>query len=278
VLLSFPLVTAAGVAASQRYLGLPFDWLPVATMAVAAFAIYAVNRFTDNTEDRTNDPSRASSRKSVQGLLLASVLAIGVLGREVGSRGPLALTYFAGILLIGAAYSMRLVPWYSRRGWRMTRFKDLLLLKNVVVALVWASAFFMASPLYVAAQVEIPPGYFVLGVGYFLMCFADVLFSDFRDEQGDRAAGICTLPVRFGVRRCYTGVAVLSCVWLTVALGLRVQGVIDTGHFVALLLFNAAYPATVYWVRERLQASREVVDYVIEGTGPLLVSCLVALS
>lgn len=268
----------AGVAASQRYLGLPFDWLPMATMAIAAFAIYALNRFTDTSEDGTNDPERASSSTSVQGLLLASMLAIGALAREVGSRGPLALAYFGAVLAAGASYSMPLVPWYTERGWQWTRFKDLLLLKNIVVALVWTSAFFLASVLYAKTPVHVTQRYVLLGIGYFLTCFADVLFSDFRDVQGDRAAAITTLPVRFGIARCYIGIALVSGLWLNFVAWSWFMGALNAGHFLALVVLNGVYPFTVYWVRERLQASREVVDYVIESTGPLLVLSLIALS
>jgi 4-hydroxybenzoate polyprenyltransferase len=160
----------------------------------------------------------------------------------------------------------------------LIRFKDLLLLKNVVVALIWTSAFFLASALYATSPIHISVGFVVLGVGYFIACFADVLFSDFRDEYGDRAAGIDTLPVRYGVQRCYLGIATLSCSWLVVATWLWARDVIDTGHLFALLALNALYPSVVYWLRERLRASREVVDYAIESSGPLLIVCLIALS
>lgn len=274
LLLSFPAAVVGGVTAAQRYLRAPFNLLPVAAMATSALLIYGINRFTDVEEDAANDPDRSQSLRLIGGLLAVTlVLTLGI-AAWLWQRHELN-PFYPLILLVGIAYSWAIVPWYRvGQGWLLIRLKDLLFVKSAVVAAVWTSAFFVAPLLHLPPALAVPRGFAILGVGFLVTHLTNVVFCDFRDEEGDRKAGVATLPVRFGVPACYRAIALLNAAWLALTVFLWRAGHIDVGHLAVLASHAALYPLAVWLARERLQWGKVALDHLVESVTFSFALCL----
>jgi 4-hydroxybenzoate polyprenyltransferase len=277
LLLGLAASALVGVAATQSYLRLPFDPIPVGLVTASALFIYALNRVTDRDEDGHNDPRRARVARQA-GVLAAgsgAVLLAGMIGLQLQGRSAL---FYLAVLLVGLAYSLRLIPWYgARTGLTRVRLKDVVVTKSAVVAAVWTGSVFGAPLLHAPGPIQVSAPYLFLGVGFFLAYFANVVYCDMRDVPGDRAAGVMTMPVCFGVDRCHRTIAVGCGAWLAAAgVGWRV-GWIDSAHLALSFLANGIYPAVIWYLRERTDTKADHLDYAVEALVPAFALGLVLL-
>ena len=204
--LAYAQVLLAGAAAVGTWMvqvlaRLPPRPEPIVAVGLVFFSIYALDRVAAEPEtDTLNHPERERfvrrHARTLLGLALAAyVVALGLAARE-GRVGVLLLPLVAVLLYSFPFVPRPLAPWLGFR-----RLKDILVIKNVVVAATFATTLTLAPvPLSGAGAAAVPTlGAFWLFL--FVRFFANSLVFDVRDEHGDRLQGIRTLPVVMGARR-----------------------------------------------------------------------------
>jgi 4-hydroxybenzoate polyprenyltransferase len=247
----------------ERYLGTAFQPFGCLSFMGIIFGIYTLNRFTDTTEDFTNDIGRMLffHRKKTFLILAGASLT--------SSLGFLAVTHKLNwmhvlLLAMGSAYSYRVIPWYSpAAGFRLMRIKEMTFLKNLSVSFLWGASLFVLPILQSGAAYDAVT-IWLLALGLFISTLNNTLFDDILDEEGDRVAGIKTLPTTWGGRNSQIMLMSLDAAWLAAVTALRYTGSIDSAH-AAFLAFLGLYPFVYMGLQMGGKGSRELVDYVSES-------------
>jgi 4-hydroxybenzoate polyprenyltransferase len=173
-------------------LPLPFSYYLMISCTTAGGYIY--NMLTDGAEDAVNYPSRyrlfrPGARSQA---VVAACFAAGFL---LSLRAGLAFVLYGGLVnFLGGLYGKAIPLGPSGK---VFRIKSVPLLKNVYASLFWSVALVLTPYLYVGQR---PPARAALfaAIGFGLTFFVELLW-DLRDVDGDRAAGVRTLPIAIGV-------------------------------------------------------------------------------
>jgi 4-hydroxybenzoate polyprenyltransferase len=181
----FIALSATSVAVTTTLLaGVPLAAEPLFIVFAATLFVYNLNRITDMSEDATNVPGRVEFVRTYGRFWLAVGVLLYLLATGLAVARNLPRAEFTAVpLLVALLYSLKA--------------KRILLLKNFLVGASW--------------------GLIPLGVGTYFgrLWTIDVLFLavhvcvmitlaaivfDIKDIEGDRAAGIRTVPALFGPR------------------------------------------------------------------------------
>jgi len=180
----FIAAAATGVAASTvRLVGLPLEAVPLGIVFAAALFVYSLNRITDLEEDRRNLPGRAAFTERYGRVLFAAGAALYLVvvawGLWAGVRG-------APFLLLPAVVA----GLYSRVG-----LKGVLGVKNALVGISWG-----IIPLGVGVYygIWLTRGIVFLSAFFTVMLTVAAALFDIKDIEGDRAAGVRTIPIVAG--------------------------------------------------------------------------------
>ncbi len=162
------------------------------------FSLYSLNRITDKDEDSINNPKRVAAITLFEKPLLALIALAYFLALVFGAQAnlPTFLTVIA-ILLIGILYSVKIPVLKGLLGF--PRFKDMLFGKNLFIGLNWVLAMVMVPAAY--HLVEINLGFAVLAVFIFIRSIINSGVFDLADIEGDKNAGIRTLPILLGPKK-----------------------------------------------------------------------------
>ncbi len=278
LLLLMPAVAASVVLGAQLYLGRGVRYSTMLMVASLALFIYAANGLSDSVEDVANNAAKADAlRRHAVWTLALSGCGIVVAGLLLALQHRLHRAY-AVILSVGLVYSFRVIPHPLRGGRPPVRLKDILLVKNLTIGATWAAAAFWCPVLDLETAPAAPARVGIVGVSYALLVAVNSLFCDVRDEPGDRACNVNTLPVRFGAERCFRGTMVLMVLWTAFLCAAFARGVLDAPHLAILGALALGYPAVVWLSIARLQPSQAVSSGVIESSDILFMLGLVALS
>ncbi|MEO6097624.1 MAG: UbiA family prenyltransferase [Fibrobacteria bacterium] len=252
------------VFAVQLYLGMGFQPLICLCSMGIIFGIYTSNRFTDTAEDFTNDIQKALFFQSRR---IWYALAIGALVVSMGILLVQEKLNWLHFLLIGMGfcYSYRLIPWYSPgQGMQLIRIKEMTFVKNLAVSLLWGGSVFMVPILYSSVTVANLFVLIHLGLGLFLSTLNNTLFDDILDEDGDRVAGIKTLPTTLGSRNSLRLLWALDIAWiLWIALCLSL-GKLNLPHS-AFLMFLGAFPIGYMSLSRQGKAPKAWIDFLMES-------------
>lgn len=222
------LVLALAIGAMTRVVqvmaGLPLDPVPPLVVFLLFYAIYTLDRAADAGADGRTHPERARFSTRHMRLMRASAVA--------AYAGALALAGTRGMAAVGVAllplaaltlYSFPVLPRGVARRVGFARLKEVLVLKNLVVAGTLSGT---ATLLPVVAAPGPTAGTSVAALGGFLFgrWWINSVVFDVRDERGDRANGLRTIPVVLGrartLRILHAGNAVLAAaVLVSVAAG-----------------------------------------------------------
>jgi 4-hydroxybenzoate polyprenyltransferase len=184
---------------------LDFDFVLASFLLI--FVVYSVNKLTDVKEDSINLPERTGFvKKNKYYIIVASIVSYSSALLLCCVRNPFAILVVLFPLCIGLIYSVRMANF---------RLKDVLCMKNIVVALSFAvgSTFF---PLIVhprTFKISFLVFYFI-----FLKVFISTVLFDVRDAAGDRMSAVRTIPVLFSVNKTKKLLLLLNStlvVWLT---------------------------------------------------------------
>lgn len=199
VLLAFAMGAITLVA--QVMEELPAEAVSPLVVALAFYAIYTLDRAGDADADDLTHPERArfsrhNARRMRAASLAAYALALALAARRGGWAVAVALLPLAALLL----YSFRIVPPRIARRVGFARIKEIFVLKNVWVAATLAGA---ATLLPIATAGDAPrwPAAAAMGGFLFGRWWINTLLFDLRDEAGDRANGLRTVPVVLGRAR-----------------------------------------------------------------------------
>ncbi|HUK92854.1 MAG TPA: UbiA family prenyltransferase [Methanomicrobiales archaeon] len=191
-----------------------------------AFAIYNLNRKTDEDEDAINREDRYSFTKRYEKALIGISLAgigISLLLSALHSLWAVLVTLIP--FIIGTLYSVRWLP----AGLPYRRLKEIPFVKNIMVGLAWS--FFLAL-LPVTLTGSTPDiRTLIMCLLFFFWGIMASTIPDIRDRPGDERTGVRTIPVIFGEKRTK---GLLTSLNLAFALPILVLG------FGALPLLRAA--------------------------------------
>jgi 4-hydroxybenzoate polyprenyltransferase len=213
---------AASVAVTTTLLlRLSFDPVPLFIVFAAALFGYSFNRLTDREEDERNLPARAAFVDRY-GKPLFAVGAVAY----VAAIGLAAVWSLRGWPLLG-------LPAAAAALYSLGRAKRVLLVKNLIVGITWGGIP-LGIGVYYGTGIT-PERLCLIGLVVVTLTVAAAIF-DIKDIDGDRAAGIRTLPVVFGPRTTRWAAAgvTLALVPATV-----LAGIVFGERFFALLGFIA---------------------------------------
>jgi len=160
------------------------------------FAVYNLNRKTDEEEDAINHSERFSFTKKHEKLLFYSAITAYAAALVIAAYyGPATLLIAIFPLSSGIFYSLPILP--ARFGFR--RIKEIPLMKSFLVAMAWALPPVLL-PVY-AAGASIGRITMILILFFFTLVFINTVLFDMRDIEGDAQSGVRTIPVILGFAR-----------------------------------------------------------------------------
>ena len=244
---------------------LPLHPVLLSSAFLVTFSIYTLNLATDRHEDALNFPERARYFVSEPRLLLAIAAACYLAALAMGGTVALGTLPVLCIPLgVGLLYSLRIGG---------TRLKDRFIGKNATVSLSWA----LEAALLPAVFAFRAPAVLLMFSLIFVKGLINTMLFDLRDVQGDRSAGVRTVPVVLGVahtRRLLLALNTSLLVWLFFALQ-QPSFRLFAPVFVFCLVFGYAY--ILYLARER-PAPKMHYGLLLDGEWMLLlVLCLLSL-
>lgn len=259
--ITYMLFKLAGVAPNYIML------VPFFTM----FAIYNFNRKTDMAEDTVSDPKKSEfTRKYNKYFLGTAALGYGIAVLLSFARG---LKYGAAVLVpfaVGYAYSEKWIP--SKSG--KMRIKDMLVLKNLVVALTWAYAAII--PPLLLLNLNIGKEAYFLGFVVFSRLFINAIFFDIKDVAGDSKTGTRTIPSVYGTAFTDKFLVFLNAVFLYVMLVAYFAGLLSPLMYL-IGFFTAAYGFFYFTLYKTRSVELSSLSYVI-ADGELILAGLLVYS
>ena len=257
---AFISAAATSVALSTMLLvGLAPDPLALFIVFAATLFVYSLNRITDIDEDRENVPGRADFTERYGRVLLFA----GVVLYLLAIVGAVALG------LPGAPFLA--LPAVAAALYSLFHVKRILLVKNLIVGVSWG-----VIPLGVGVYygTGARAGVLVLSAFFTVMLTVAAAVFDIKDIEGDRAEGIRTAPIVFGVRATKVGALAV-----TAAVAVGVVALVGTGvlarRFLVLLGFLAYVAAyTPFATRDR---GPLFYGFVVDGEHVLLAALVIAM-
>lgn len=211
--------------------------LPVVIAFISLLAgAYVANRYFDIAEDRITQPEEARGDTGV--LITSAVLFTGPLILLLALRQP-ALPYLV-VALLCIAYSSPL-PFLA------VRVKEVPIVKNVYAAFVWHLIVLVVVAAYALPEHTLL-GALAVAPGLFFVVWFFELIWDVRDVEGDRATGVHTVPVLFGLT--ITKIALLGLLllwWFVVDLPANPLFLVNLAYLaLAAALIRPGYPRMFY--------------------------------
>ncbi len=188
-----------------KLLGFSFNFTPILILFLTTFFIYNLNRQTDLNEDRINHPKRVEFIDRYKYLFPLSI--IGYL--------------FALILALQhnfMTFLMSLIPFILGFIYSVFRMKKIFLMKNIIVALGWASITLVVGAYFEISDLFINTVIWIIFLFIFLRILIVVIIFDIRDVVGDKIHNIQTFPVKYGIKKTKDIIIILNFLSLSVLL------------------------------------------------------------
>jgi len=215
----------------SRFLDISFRRVDYLIIALVVACISQWNRLTDRDEDEINCPEDLADawrkRRHIRAFCYGSGALAILLAVLTDPSWPVAALVLTGAV-IGYFYNSPLLPSRPRM-----RLKNLFFVKNLSSGLGWSLGILVFPALRAHAVMDGP---FWIAFAYmFLTVMTYEIMWDIRDRVGDKAAGVITLPIVFGVRGAGVFIAFLqaACI-LLIGLGLW-QGILASAWAIFIL-------------------------------------------
>lgn len=230
--------------------GLPFDPVAAAILVLVVFAVYNLNRKTDEDEDAINHTERYAFTKEYEAILFRSAIGAYVIALCLSALQGLDSLFVTIVPLVaGIVYSVPLFP----AGFGFRRLKEVPLMKSLVVALSWAVPPALLPVFHADLSASASTG--IAGIFFFFLVFINTVVFDIRDVEGDLASAVKTLPTILGPQRT---LLLLTAVNVTIGAALVLAGGLLLDLYPVLLLAAGTVYAQGYLlcfhrlVREKL--------------------------
>jgi 4-hydroxybenzoate polyprenyltransferase len=253
---------AVGVWIVQVLAGLPREPGPIMAVFLVFFAIYVLDRVAAEPDtDALNHPERERfARRHARKLLGLCAVAYGAALVLASRGGPGRVLILSLPLVAVLLYSFPFVPRSLARWLGFSRLKEILVIKNMVMAGTFATTLVLA-PLP-AQGAPVPRTLAALWVFLFLRFFINSVVFDMRDEHGDRLQGIRTIPVVLGVRTRW----LLHALNLALGAFLLAVPVLGLGpRAAAALAVGTPLTAWYLWYFVRTRSLHFLCDVVVDG-------------
>lgn len=259
VIVNLAVVGMLSMFAATYYMHLSINpILGILSISIIA-GIYILNRYSDINEDFANDHARMifilnkNRLYPISIMLLVASLLLLVLMEKI--------TMFHMVLFfVGVAYSYPLFPWYTKKkGAHCLRLKQIPLVKNLSVSFLWGFSIFLIPLLFTQTKPSSWVSVDLLIAAQIIATLSNTLFSDIRDEIGDRISGNLTLPVLWGANATYAVILVINVLWTVFNLFLLATQYIDPSHFMFFLVI-ALYPAIYITAYNLKKFSKGLID------------------
>jgi 4-hydroxybenzoate polyprenyltransferase len=261
--------TASIAAAVATVLSEPVQPLLLVMAYLFSYGAYSMNRGAEFDQDDVSHPERTSLLAGRRKYLPVITGAYFVLGYALAAT--VNYVFFVALLV-----PLALSVLYSVGSKRLTgvlgvsKLKEKLLVKNLVVSLGWSLIPVLVGLYYLHLGAVLA----VFSVLIFLRLLTNTLLFDVRDVEGDRAAGITTVPVAAGAARTFVAMGLVdaaAAAYLVLAvIGLWLPAF--TLVYLALPVYSLAY---AYLARRPGANMGLICDLMADGEfilwGPLMV-------
>jgi len=244
------LIAAAEVISVMLVLSLPQSTAPLVA-GLVTFTIYANDRLTDVDSDELVNTARSEFvRQHRQELYILAAMSYGLALTLAALGGPLA---FGLSVIPGCLWVLYAVDWVPNPTLGFGRLKEILFLNSALVAAAWAATI-VFLPIAVT-EAPIDSASVVLFLYFFFGTFIGAEVSNVRDVVGDRAIGVATVPVVFGIHRTRYILQALNLLNLAILLVALSSSIFSLSALVALAT-GLVGPAVVIWLLGRVQNER----------------------
>lgn len=211
------------------------DWPVIISFFSWHFALYIFDRAYDSELDSINQPREAITPKEKNIVILLSFF-FAIL--------PVFILLFSNKLILPYLPLLPITFLYTLPIKNGIRSKNILFVKNIYSALlIWTLPLVIVTYFYTSQSssfIDIFKNYFI---GLFLYVMVGEAFWDIRDLEGDKANGVKTIPVVFGVIACKIYlISLIVLDWL--AFGKSVS----MSTFVYLILILFVKPNSPRWI------------------------------
>jgi 4-hydroxybenzoate polyprenyltransferase len=199
---------------------------------IISFSIYLLNRYTDD-EDSINCPEQKLYFQKKKSLSAIPITLIAISFILLAALSLLTIWHIV-LIVCGVIYSVAMVPWFKNNKIVFFRLKDVVILKNLSVSLLWG-----ITPFAIAASYNTqfkPPllDLIVVMSAFCLTTFINTTSCDVRDIEGDQIAGVRTIAAILG--RNVTGI-VLFCISVAGSVFVGILSYFNYLHANTILLF-----------------------------------------
>jgi (E)-4-hydroxy-3-methyl-but-2-enyl pyrophosphate reductase len=197
------------------------------------YAMHVLNRLLDKGASAYNDPERAHFyTRYRRPLLFSGILSIGAALFLAGTLGLPSSIAMGVLILLGALYSLPVIPPSRRHLWRYSKIKDIPGSKTLSQALAWGAVIALL-PLLEHSPPAWGPSMIAFLFVFSIVYVRSALFDSFQ-VQGDLIVGAETLPITLGEKRTLFLLKGVMAGGAAILLGSALLGV--TGPFAYLLL------------------------------------------
>jgi len=224
-----------------------------------SYGAYSMNRSSEIGQDMVSNPSRTTYLQRRKKYLPAITVACFSFGYVLAALR--SVPFFLALLvplILSALYSIGSKKFVRLIG--VKRFKEKLLLKNIVISLGWSLV-----PILVGLYFRQLGTVLLLLVPFiFLRLFVNTVFFDARDIVGDNLNGVRTLPTVYGLHKSYTIMSILdfsSAIYISLLIVLSVLPV-----YSVIILGLPLYSMIYRWLALRDYALIDIMcDVVGDG-------------
>jgi 4-hydroxybenzoate polyprenyltransferase len=230
------------------------------TVFLMTFSMYTMNRITDFKEDLINHPERSRFIKKFGKILrVLAVLSYVLVFIISAVKGGLTFLPPFIVIIFGFLYSY---PWIPKKSGRYRRLKDIVIIKNLTVSVMWAVTTVLVPVFYSYYNFS----YSVLVVFLFVIfrLMINTVLFDARDVEGDKKEGVNTIPMVLGIGKSKLLLYLLN---LTISVIIIISVFYGVLPFLAyFLLLSSAYAHIYIYLFEKKNISKGLLcDIVIDG-------------
>ncbi len=241
-------------------------------LILGTYAVYNINRSTDKSEDRENQPERYEFFSRNEKVLKTSAYLAYIIALAISIQyGIFALFLTIYFFAIGALYSIKWGKIIKPKA-KKARFKDIFLIKNFFVAIAWCvtTAFYPSA----FTGTPIPPAGFLLAIFIFIKIFVNTIVIDIRDMQGDARNDIITMPIKFGVKKTKSILLILTILaFLIIYVGVQ-NGLLDK----SANLVNLVNVYTAGYIISLNNKNKDIISDVLADGEVIVMAILAFLS